>query len=381
VIIKGRGVRNMIIGVLKEIKTEEYRVSAPPMAVESLVQAGHKVIVQTTAGEGSGFADDDYVKVGATIINNVGEVWGQAEMIYHVKEPIPAEYKYLRQGLILFTYLHLAAERELTQTLLENGVTGVAFETVENPDGTTPLLEPMSAVAGRVGTLVGAQYLGKMHGGSGKLIGGVPGTPPATVVVLGGGVVGTNSAQMALGLGARVIMLTRNLQRLKYLEEVMPGRFETRASNPYNIANAVREADIVIGAVLVPGSQAPIMVTREMVKTMRPGSVIVDIAIDQGGCIETSDPTTHANPIYVEDGVIHYCVTNMPGMYPRTSAIALSNATLPYALKLANRGIVGAVQSDECLAKGVNTYNKYCTNEPTATSLGLEYTPLSKLIK
>ncbi len=371
----------MIIGVLKEIKTEEYRVSAPPMAVESLVQAGHKVIVQTTAGEGSGFADDDYVKVGATIINNVGEVWGQAEMIYHVKEPIPAEYKYLRQGLILFTYLHLAAERELTQTLLENGVTGVAFETVENPDGTTPLLEPMSAVAGRVGTLVGAQYLGKMHGGSGKLIGGVPGTPPATVVVLGGGVVGTNSAQMALGLGARVIMLTRNLQRLKYLEEVMPGRFETRASNPYNIANAVREADIVIGAVLVPGSQAPIMVTREMVKTMRPGSVIVDIAIDQGGCIETSDPTTHANPIYVEDGVIHYCVTNMPGMYPRTSAIALSNATLPYALKLANRGIVGAVQSDECLAKGVNTYNKYCTNEPTATSLGLEYTPLSKLIK
>jgi len=371
----------MNIGVLKEIKTEEYRVGAPPMAVESLVQAGHKVVVQTKAGEGSGFTDDDYINAGATILEAAEEVWGQAEMIYHVKEPIPAEYKYFRKGLILFTYLHLAAEKELTQELMKSGVTGVAFETVEKPDGTTPLLEPMSAVAGRVGTLVGAQYLGRMYGGSGRLIGGVPGTPPATVVVLGGGVVGKNSAQMALGLGARVIMIDRNLQRLNYLEEVMPGRFETLASNPYNIASAVREADIVIGAVLVPGGQAPTMVTREMVKTMKPGSVIVDIAIDQGGCCETSDPTTHADPIYVEDGVIHYCVTNIPGMYPRTSAIALSNATLPYALKLADHGIIGAAKADDCLAKGVNTYDGYCTNEPTATSLGLEYTPLLKLLR
>ena len=371
----------MIIGVPKEIKTEEYRVGVPPMAAGALAQAGHQVLVETRAGLGSGFEDKDYVNVGATVVKTDAEVWKKADMIYHVKEPIASEYKYFRKGLILFTYLHLAPEKELTLALLKSGVTAIAFETVVLPNGTTPLLDPMSAVAGRVGTLVGAQYLGRMYKGSGRLIGGVPGVPPATVVILGGGVVGTNAAQMAVGLGARVIIVDKNLARLRYLEETMHGRFEPLASNPYNIANVVKEADILIGAVLVAGSRAPIMVTREMVKTMKPGSVIVDIAIDQGGCIETSRPTTHADPIYIDEGVIHYCVTNMPGMYPRTSAIALSNSTLPYALKLANQGLRNAVMSDECLAKGVNIYDGHVTNEGVAKNLKLEYTPLSKLIK
>ncbi len=371
----------MILGVPREVKTEEYRVGAPPMAVDALTHAGHQVLVETKAGLGSGFEDQDYTKAGATIVKTADEVWKQAEMIYHVKEPIPSEFKYFRKGLILFTYLHLAPERELTLALMKSGVTAVAFETVQLPDGTTPLLDPMSAVAGRVGTMIGAHYLGRTYKGSGCLIGGVPGVPPATVVILGGGVVGTNAAQMAVGLGARVIIVDINLSRLRYLEEILYGRFETLASNPYNIANVVKEADILIGAVLVAGARAPIMVTREMVKTMKPGSVIVDVAIDQGGCIETSRPMTHADPVYIEEGVLHYCVTNMPGMYPRTSAIALSNATLPYALKLANQGLRKAVMSDECLAKGVNVYDGHVTNESVAKNLKLEYTPLSRLIK
>ena len=371
----------MIIGVPREIKVEEYRVGAPPTAVDTLVRARHQVLVESKAGLGSGFEDQDYTKVGATVVKTADEVWKQAEMIYHVKEPIPSEFKYFRKGLILFTYLHLAPERELTLALIKSRVTAIAFETVQLPDGTTPLLDPMSAIAGRVGALAGAHYLGRKHKGSGRLIGGVPGVPPATVVILGGGVVGTNAAQMALGLGARVIMLTRNLLRLRYLEETMHGRFETLASNQYNIANVVKEADVLIGAVLVAGARAPIMVTREMVRSMKPGSVIVDISIDQGGCIETSRPTTNADPVYLEEGVIHYCVTNMPGMYPRTSTTALSNATLPYALKLANQGLRSAVMSDECLAKGVNVYDGHVTNEGVAKNLELEYTPLSSLIK
>jgi alanine dehydrogenase len=371
----------MIIGVPRETKVEEYRVGAPPTAVDTLVRAGHKVLVETNAGMGSGFEDHDYINVGATLVKTADEVWKQAEMIYHVKEPIPGEFKYFRQGLILFTYLHLAPERELTLALVDSKVTAIAFETVQLPDGTTPLLEPMSAIAGRVGALAGAHYLGRKHKGSGRLIGGVPGVPPATVVILGGGVVGTNAAQMALGLGARVIMVTRNIVRLTYLEETMHGRFETLASNQYNIASAVKQADILVGAVLVAGARAPIMVTREMVKSMKPGSVIVDIAIDQGGCIETSRPTTNADPVYVEEGVIHYAVTNMPGMYPRTSTVALANATLPYALKLANQGLRSAVMSDESLAKGVNVYCGHVTNESVARNLKLEYTPLSSLIK
>ena len=365
----------MIIGIPKEVKVEEYRVGAPPTAVDVLVKAGHQVLVQATAGEGSGFSDEGYTKVGAIVVDTAEELYERAEMIYQVKEPIPSEFPLLRKDQIHYRYLHLAAEEKLTKVLMEKGVTAVAFETIETPDGATPCLDPMSAVAGRLATQVGAQFLGRMYKGSGKLLGGVPGVPPATVVVLGGGVVGTNAAQMALGLGARVVMVTRNLLRLRYLEDVLHGRFETLASNPYNIAQMVKEADLLIGGVLVKGGKAPTMVTKEMVKTMKPGSVIVDVAIDQGGCIETSRATSHAEPTYIVDGVIHYCVTNMPGMVPRTSTMALSNATLPYALKLANKGYREAMKSDEPLLKGLNVWNGKVTNKLVADSLGLEYTP------
>ncbi len=370
----------MIIGVPREIKIEEYRVGAPPVAVRTLTQAGHKVVIQSTAGEGSGFSDQEYVEAGGTVLATAEEVYAQAEMIYQVKEPLPPEFPLLKRGQIHFRYLHLAAEEELTHALMDKGVAAIAFETVELPDGTTPLLDPMSAVAGRIGTLVGAQYLGRMHKGSGKLIGGVPGVAPATVVVLGGGVVGTDAAVAAVGLGARVIMVTIDLDRVRHLEDKFHGQLETLASNPDNVANAVREADILIGAVRIPGARAPRIVTREMVKTMKPGSVIVDVAIDQGGCCETSLPTTHVDPTYIVDDVIHYCVTNMPGMYPQTSSIALSNATLPYALKLADIGLREAVLSDRALAEGVNVYDGHVTNERVAQALGLEYTPVSQLL-
>jgi len=371
----GRKDKEMIVGVLKEVKTEEYRVSAPPMAAEVLTTAGHQVLVQTTAGDGSGFADEEYIQAGATVVSTAEEVWNRADIIYHVKEPITSEYSLLGRDQILFTYLHLAAEKELTLALMDRGVIAIAFETVELPDGSTPLLNPMSEIAGRIATQVAAQYLGRMYKGSGKLLGGVPGVAPATVVVIGGGIVGANAAQMALGLGARVIMVTRNVNRLRYLSEVLHGRFETLASNPYNIANAVKEAEVVIGAVLVKGGRAPIMVTRDMVKSMKPGSVIVDVAVDQGGCIETTHPTSHSDPIYIIDGVIHYCVTNMPGMVPRTSTIALSNATLPYALNIANLGFREAMRCDEALRKGLNVFESKVTNRFVAESLNLEYTP------
>ena len=365
----------MIIGVPKEVKIEEYRIGAPPMAVDVLTKAGHQVLIQSTAGEGSGFADEEFIKTGATIIKTAEELYDKAEMIYQVKEPIPSEYPLLKKGQIHFRYLHLAAEEKLTHVLMEKGITAIAFETIETPDGKTPCLDPMSAIAGRIATQVAAQFIGRMYKGMGKLLGGVPGVPPATVVVVGGGVVGTNAAEMALGLGARVIMVTRNLLRLRYLEDIFHGRFETLASNSFNIAQAVKEADVVVGAVLVKGGRAPIMVTKEMVKTMKPGSVIVDVAIDQGGCIETSRATTHKDPIYIVNDVIHYAVTNMPGMVPRTSTLALSNATLPYALKLANMGWQEAMKADEPLSKGLNVWNGKVTNKFVADSLGLEYTP------
>ena len=365
----------MIIGIPKEVKIEEYRVGAPPMAVETLTKARHKVLVQATAGEGSGFSDDDFVEAGASIVKTAEEIYDKAEMIYQVKEPIHSEYPLLKKGQIHFRFLHLAAAKELTEVLMEKGVTAIAFETIETPDGRTPCLDPMSAVAGRLAIQVAAQFMGKTYKGCGKLLGGVPGVPPATVVILGGGVVGTNAAQMALGLGARVIMVTRNVDRLRYLGEVLHGRFETLVSNPYNIGQVVKEADVLVGAVLVKAARAPIMVTRQMVETMKPGSVIVDVAVDQGGCVETSRPTTHADPIYIVDNVIHYCVTNMPGMVPRTSTVALSNATLPYALKLANQGLPGALNGDEPLSKGLNVWNGKVTNKFVADSLGLKYTP------
>jgi len=365
----------VIIGVPKEVKTEEYRVGAPPMAVEVLTKAGHQVLVQTMAGDGSGFADEEYAKAGATIVKGAEELYDRAEMIYQVKEPIPSEYPLLKKDQIHFRYLHLAAEEKLTHVLMDKGVIAIAFETVELPDGSLPLLSPMSEVAGVLATQVAACYLWKTHQGCGKLLGGVTGVLPATVVILGGGIVGTNAARMALGLGAHVVIIDKDISRLSSLEEVLHGRFETLASNPHNIANAVKEADVVIGAVLVKGGRAPIMVTRDMVKSMKPGSVIVDVAVDQGGCVETTHPTTHSDPIYIVDGVIHYCVTNMPGIVPRTSTIALSNATLPYALKLANLGYREALRSDEALRKGLNVFEGKVTNRFVAESLGLEYTP------
>ena len=369
----------MIIGVPKEIKNEEYRVGAPPMAVGVLTKAGHQVLVQTAAGEGSSFADEEYTEAGATIVGTAEEVYGQAEMIYHVKEPIPSEYPLLRKDQILFTYLHLAVAEELTHMLMDRGVIAIGYETVELPNGSLPLLTPMSEIAGRLATQIAAQYLGRMYKGSGKLLGGVPGVLPATVVIIGGGSVGTYAAETALGLGARVIMVDINVDRLRYLSEVLHGRFETLVSNPLNIANAVKAADVVIGAALAPGARAPILVTTDMVKSMKPGSVIVDVAVDQGGCVETTHPTSHSDPVYIVDGVIHYCVTNMPGIVPQTSTLALSNATLPYALKLANLGYLEALRSDNSLRKGVNVFKGKVTNRFVAESLGLEYAPLEGL--
>ena len=370
----------MIIGVPKEIKDNEYRVAVTPGGVEMLRQHGHRVLVQAGAGEGSGFSDEEYARSGAEILPTAAEVWNNAEMIMKVKEPRPEEYGFLREGLLLFPYLHLAAEEELTHELLRRKVAAVAYETVELADGRLPLLTPMSEVAGRMAVQVGAHYLEKAHGGRGKLLGGVPGVRPAQVTIIGGGVVGTNAAKIALGMGAHVVIIDKNIDRLRYLEDVLHGNLTTLASNPLNIANAVQRADLLIGAVLIHGARAPKLVTREMVSTMKPGSVIVDVAIDQGGCVETSKPTTHSHPTYEVDGVIHYGVTNMPGAVPRTSTYALSNATLPYALLLADHGLEEAVRRNAALAKGVNTYQGAVTYPAVAEAFGLEYTPLEKLL-
>ncbi len=365
----------MIIGIPKEIKDNEYRVSMTPQGVHQLVEAGHTVLVETGAGDGSFFHDEDYRRAGASIVS-AEEAWSRAEMVVKVKEPLPSEYPYLRPDLVLFTYLHLAADEQLTRAMLESGVTGIAYETVELPDGKLPLLTPMSEVAGRMAVQVGAQYLERHEGGRGKLLGGIPGVRPANVVILGGGVVGTNAAHIALGMGASVMMMDINIDRLRTLSELLGGNFVTWAANPMNIARAVARADLVIGAVLVKGGKAPKVVTREMVASMKAGSVIVDVAIDQGGCVETSRPTTHSNPIYTVDGVIHYCVANIPGAVPRTSTYGLSNATLPYVMKLANRGFKEAVLSDPALAKGVNTYRGELTYQAVAEAFDLPYTPL-----
>jgi alanine dehydrogenase len=364
----------VIVGVLKEVKTDEYRVAAPPISVGALTKAGHQVLVQATAGDGSGFSDEEYVEAGATLVSTAEEVWDRADMIYHVKEPIPSEYPLLKKGQILFAYLHLATSKELTLALMDREVVAIAYETVELPDGSLPLLSPMSEVAGVLATQIAACYLWRTHQGCGKLLGGITGVPPAKVVVLGAGIVGSSATRIALGLGANVIVVDKDMRRLSCLNEVLQGRLETVASNPYNIASAVKQADVVIGAVLQKGARAPIMVTRDMVKTMKPGAVIVDVAVDQGGCIETTHPTTHSDPIYITDGVIHYCVTNIPGIVPRTSTIALSNATLPYALKLANLGYQEALRSDEALRGGLNVFEGKVTNRFVAESLGLECT-------
>lgn len=370
----------MIIGIPKEIKDNEYRVSLTPAGAHMLAQAGHRVLIETGAGESSGFPDSEYIAAGAETVPSHADAFEQAEMVMKVKEPLPQEYDFLRENLLLFTYLHLAAEKELTHALMESGTTAIAYETVQLPGGSLPLLTPMSEVAGRMSIQVAARYLEKTSGGRGKLLGGVPGVLPADVVIIGGGTVGINAAQMALGMGASVLILDINTDRLRYLSEVLHGNLLTLASNPLNVAEAVKRADVVIGAVLLPGAKAPCLVTREMISTMKPGSVIVDVAVDQGGCIETTRPTSHSDPIFVVDGVIHYCVTNMPGAVPRTSTYALSNATLPYAVKLANKGFTDAVKEDPALAKGVNVHRGYITYPAVAASFGMQYRLLEEML-
>jgi alanine dehydrogenase len=370
----------VIVGLPKEIKDNEYRVGMTPAGVRALTDAGHEVIVERAAGEGSGFEDGLYEKAGARLIESADDVWAGADMIVKVKEPIAPEYPRMREGLLLFTYLHLAPDPKQTEALLKNKVTGVAYETITDRRGTLPLLTPMSEVAGRMAVQVGAQYLEKMNGGRGVLLGGVPGVPAARVVIIGGGVVGTNAAKMAVGMGAQVTIVDRNLDRLRELDDIFLSKISTLASSAYAIHGAISEADLIIGAVLVPGAAAPRLVTREMLKDVPNGAVIVDVAVDQGGCIETTRATTHSNPTYYEEGVLHYCVANMPGAVPRTSTFALTNATLPYVLRLANRGFVEAIESDPGLKEGVNTHAGRLTYEAVAADQGLEYTPLDELL-
>ena len=370
----------MIIGVPKEVKDHESRVGVTPAGVHALVAAGHTVLVEHNAGELSALTDDEYQAAGAEIVGGAYDVWRLAEMVVKVKEPVEKEYRHFREGLVLFTYLHLAPLTELTDALLANRVTGIAYETVRDRAGTLPLLTPMSEVAGRMSVQVGAAYLEKERGGRGVLLGGVPGVPPGNVVVLGGGVVGTNAARIALGLGARVTLVDLNLNRLRELDDIFGGRLYTVASNSYNVEHAVCEADLVIGGVLIPGAAAPKIVTRAMVAKMKKGAVIVDVAIDQGGCIETARPTTHSDPSYEVNGVVHYCVTNMPAAVPNTSTLALTNATFPYVLKLAKLGAKAAIQEDKGIAEGVNTYEGVLTYGAVASAQNREWTAVSELV-
>jgi len=370
----------LIIGIPREVKPREYRVAQPPHGVRELVRHGHTVLVERGAGIGSGFSDEQYAAAGATLVDDAATVWAEAELVIKVKEPIEAEFPYLRPGLVLFTFLHLAANEKLARILVEREVIALAYETVQLADGSLPLLAPMSEVAGRLAVQVGAYYLMEPYGGRGVLLGGVPGVPPGKVVIIGGGTVGSNAAQMAVGLGADVLLFDVNVERLRSLESVLHGRFQTRMSSEQALAEAVREADLVIGAVLIPGARAPKLVTRAMVASMRPGSVIVDVSIDQGGCVETARPTTHDDPVYVVDGVLHYMVTNMPGAVPRTSTFALSNVTLRYILELADLGFVAAVQRDRALAKGVNVFRGRITHPSVAEALGLPFVPLESLL-
>jgi len=370
----------MKIGLPKEIKDNEYRVGLTPAGVRALADAGHEVFIERGAGEGSGFSDQQYIQAGGRILESADDVWAEGEMIVKVKEPIEPEYKRMREGQLLFTYLHLAPEIELTRQLMERKVTGIAYETITDKQGNLPLLKPMSEVAGRMAVQVGATYLEKMNGGRGILLGGVPGVPAANVVIIGGGVVGTEAAKMAVGLGARVTIIDKNLERLRQLDDIFLSKVQTLASSRYQIHEAISHADLIIGAVLVVGAAAPKLVTRDMLKDVPKGAVIVDVAVDQGGCVETTRPTTHSNPTFYEEGVLHYCVANMPGAVPRTSTFALTNATLPYVLDLANKGFEKAIAEDEGLRQGVNTFAGKCTHEAVATSQGIQYTPLETLI-
>jgi alanine dehydrogenase len=370
----------MKIGVPKEIKTNENRIALVPAGAEAMIGAGHSVLVETGAGLGSGFSDDAYKAVGAKIAPDAAATWKDSEMIMKVKEPIEREWPHMRKGQVVFTYFHFAADEPLTRAHMKQGATCIAYETVELPTRELPLLTPMSEVAGRMAVQEGAKYLEKLYGGRGVLLGGVPGVAPAKVVILGGGVVGINAAKMAAGLGAKVEILDISLERLRYLSDVMPANVQLVFSNRHNILEAIKTADLVVGGVLIPGAKAPRLVRKEDLKTMQPGSVIVDVAIDQGGCVETIKATTHENPTYVVDGVIHYGVANMPGGVPRTSTLALTNATLPYALQLANKGWKKALKENGALLKGLNMHEGKVTYPGVAEAFGLELTDPATLL-
>jgi alanine dehydrogenase len=370
----------VIIGVPKEIKTREYRVGMTPAGVRQLTSRGHTVLVEASAGEGSGLRDEQYVQAGATIVPTAADVWAKSEMIMKVKEPLPAEFEYFRPGLVIYTYLHLAAESLLTRKLMEKKVRAVAYETIQLADGSLPLLRPMSEVAGRMAVQAGATSLEKWRGGKGVLLGGVPGTRRGRVVILGGGVVGRNAARIAVGMGAQVTVLDVKAETMDYLEDIFGGAIETLYSNPANIEEAVLRADLVIGAVLVTGAVAPRLMDRALVSKMEKGSVIVDVAIDQGGCIETVRPTSHDHPTYEVDGVIHYCVPNMPGAVAHTSTFALTNTTMKYAIAIADKGVVAASKADPALALGINCFDGACTYEAVAQAHSVEYTPLAKVL-
>lgn len=370
----------MIVGVPGEIKNNEYRVGMTPAGVEVLTQAGHTLYVQKTAGEGTGVADSDYEKAGAVILATADEVFEKSEMIVKIKEPLEPEFPRLKRGQILFTYLHLAGDKELTTKTLETGCIGIAYETMETPQGTLPLLVPMSEVAGRLATVEGAKYMQRTYGGRGIFMGGVPGTSPAEVLILGAGIVGRHAMQMAVGLGADVTIMTRNVNRLREIDAIYAGRVKTLKMTPWSVREAVTRADLVVGSVLVTGAKTPWLITKDMLKTMRKGAVIVDVSIDQGGCCETSKPTTHSEPIYEVDGVVHYCVANMPGCVPRTSTFALTNETLPYALEIAGKGWQKACRDNYTIRTGLNTCEGKLTYKPVADVFDLPYTPPEEVL-
>jgi alanine dehydrogenase len=370
----------MIIGVPREVKDHETRVGLVPSGVIALVEAGHRVLVEAGAGKGSSITDQEYEEAGATLLPSATEVWGQADLVIKVKEPQPREYGCLRPGLVLFTYLHLAPLPALTDRLLESGVTAIAYETIREKDGSLPLLTPMSEVAGRLAVQIGAVYLEAPNGGRGILLGGVPGVAPGNVVILGGGVVGTNAAKVAVGMGAHVTLIDKNLNRLREIDDVFLGHVVTLASNVWTVREALRQADLVIGGVLVPGASTPKIVRRDMLRLMKKGAVMVDVSIDQGGCFETSHPTTHTDPIYFVDGVLHYCVSNMPAAVPHSSTLALTNATFPYLLALANQGFEAACQSHRAIREGVNTFQGHVTCPAVAESQGRPWKEITALL-
>ena len=370
----------MRVGILKEIKAEENRVCMTPAGVEVMIANGHSVLVEKNAGSGSGFEDAMYIKAGAEMADTPKEIYERSDMVMHVKEPQPSEYGLIREGQIVFTYLHLAADEQQTRGLIESKGVCIAYETIQKPDGSLPLLTPMSEVAGRMAIQQGAKYLEMAQGGHGVLLGGVPGVDPGNVIVIGGGIVGINAAKMACGLGAKVYILDMNLDRLRYLSDVMPANCFNLFSSPATVRELIKNADVVVGAVLIPGAKAPKLITREMLKTMKPGSVLVDVAIDQGGCFETSKATTHGNPIFMVDGVVHYCVANMPGAVPRTSTMALTNATLPYAVQIANKGWEKAMKESNEIKLGANVIDGKVTYKAVAEAFDLAYTPIDTFL-